>query len=233
MEDEGPLCCCEYYNINKQRTHLLTFCCECDEFDKAVDDWLKGNPQTLNRISTIIDSFTDRCRLPWIGGAQQLDTGLIFPPLVLIVLSYIACINFLLMIIVFLALPVIVLCFYILTIRAKMKTRFFLSLSLSSTIGLFLIYFYYVAPFQSFFINVFLVLSGTVMAMCFYFLQKTSSNFHQNNIHHDHTTLHGVHGVQHSCSMNQDTVEFLSKFCEECGQSILPRSKHCRYVHNM
>ena len=165
-------------SIKNQRTHPLKFCCECDELDKAVDDWLKGNPQTLEKLTAIIDVFSDRCRIPWLGGARQFDSGIVFPPLILFFSAYIACVHFVLTLLVFLGLPVMILCCYVVTIRVKMRTQFFLSLSLSSTVGCLLVYFYHVASTTSFHANVFFVTSVIAMVVCFSLLRR-KSNAHQ------------------------------------------------------
>ena len=208
MADDGdPLCCCEYYNIRKQRTHLLTFCCECDELDKTVDDWIKGNPQKLDRLTAVIESFCDRCRIPWFGGAKTFDFGSAFPPVLLIVSAYIACWHFILTILIFLALPVMVILCYVLTIKLKMRTRLFLSLSISSTIGCYAVYFYCVAPFQTLQVNATLATSALLIFTCFKLSRRKPSS---------------------SCLNSFKTN---STFCSECSQAVPFRGKHCRYIN--
>ena len=225
MEDDGPLCCCEYYNIREQKVHLLTFCCECDELDKAADDWIKGNPQTMEKLTTIVNVISDRCRVPWVGGAQQFDTGLIFPPFILIPSAYIACVHFVLTILVFLGLPAVVLCCYVFTIRVKMRTRFFLSLSGTSTVGCFAVYFYYVASSKPFLTNVFLVASGLAMTVCCILSRRKPSS------HYDYLdSLKTDYSKNTFGFVNLENPGFL-KFCEVCNHDILPRVKHCRYMY--
>lgn len=207
-DGEGPLCCCEYYNIRKQRTHLLTFCCECDELDKTVDDWIKGNPQKLNRLTAIVESFCDRCRVPWFGGAKTFDFGGAFPAVLLPASAYIACWHYILTILIFLALPVMVISCYVLTIKLKMRTRLFLSLSITSTIGCYAVYFYYVAPFQTLQINAIHVASVIVILTCFKLSRRKPATSHLNSFR---------------------TID--STFCNECTQSIPFRGKHCRYAN--
>ena len=207
-DDEGPLCCCEYYNIRNKRTHLLTFFCECDEFDKTVDDWIKGNPQKLDRLTAVIESFCDRCRIPWFGGAKTFDFGSAFPPILLLLSAYIACWHYILTILVFLALPVMVISCYVLTIKLKMRTRLFLSLSITSTIGCYAVYFYYVAPFQTLQTNAILAASAIVILICFKLSRRKPSTSHLN-----------MFGTS-------------STVCSECSQSVPFRGKHCRYTHH-
>ena len=205
-DDEDPLCCCEYYNVRKQRTHLLTFFCECDELDKAVDNWIKGNPQKLDSLTYIIESFCDRCRIPWFGGAKTFDFGSVFPPILLYLSAYIACWHYILTVLVFLALPLLVISCYVLTIKLKMKTRLFLSLSITSTVGCYAVYFFYVAPFQTFPVNAILAISAIVVLICF----KSSRHMAATN--------------QLNC--NFETIN--STFCSVCNHNIPFRGKHCR-----
>lgn len=203
-DEEDPLCCCEYYNIRKQRTHLLTFCCECDELDKTVDEWIKGNPQKLDRLTAVVESFTDRCRVPWFGGAKTFDFGSAFPPILLVASAYIACWHYVLTIVIFIAFPVMVIFFYVLTIKLKMKTRLFLSLSVSSTVGCYAVYFCYVAPFQEFRINATLTTGAIMTLLCFKYSRKKITGNHVN-------------------SSNPS-----SAFCDRCKQNVPFRGKHCR-----
>ena len=37
---EESLCCCEYINMDGQRTHMLACCCDCEAVDQAFDKWV-------------------------------------------------------------------------------------------------------------------------------------------------------------------------------------------------
>ena len=37
MYDDDPLCCCEYINENKERSHILATLCNCEAIDLAFD----------------------------------------------------------------------------------------------------------------------------------------------------------------------------------------------------
>ncbi|XP_072544995.1 palmitoyltransferase ZDHHC23-B [Salminus brasiliensis] len=138
LEQDDPLCCCEYVDRHGGRSHMAACCCDCEDLDEACDRWMKREPQKPDSLSRVSDVVTDRLRVPWISGAKQVDLSLI-PPLVLLpVLLHIAALHYLLGIVVLTALPVIVLWYYYFTHRKKGRTLFFLSLALFS-----LFYMYY------------------------------------------------------------------------------------------
>lgn len=37
VETPFNLCCCEYFDENNERNHILGCCCNCIEFDMCVD----------------------------------------------------------------------------------------------------------------------------------------------------------------------------------------------------
>lgn len=37
LEIEPALCCCEYYNHDNERFHILGCCCNCQDFDLVFD----------------------------------------------------------------------------------------------------------------------------------------------------------------------------------------------------
>jgi hypothetical protein len=36
-QDSSPLCCCEYWNIQQERSHILGCCCNCEDLDESVE----------------------------------------------------------------------------------------------------------------------------------------------------------------------------------------------------
>ncbi|KAM3593432.1 uncharacterized protein V6R79_012959 [Siganus canaliculatus] len=133
LQDEDPLCCCEYLNRSGERSHVAACCCDCEDLDDACDRFLKREPQKPESLSQLAEVFTDRIRVPWLwGGARRVDLSVI-PPLVLLpILLHLAALHFLLGIVVLTALPGLVLWYYYFTHRKKGRTLFFLSLALFS-----------------------------------------------------------------------------------------------------
>lgn len=134
-----PLCCCEYIDRNGEKNHVAACLCDCQDLDEGCDRWItckSVQPETCERI---MDTISDRLRIPWLRGAKKVNISII-PPLVLLpVFLRVASWHFLLGGVVLTSLPVLALWYYYLTHRRKEQTLFFLSLGLFS-----LGYMYYV-----------------------------------------------------------------------------------------
>ncbi|XP_021119145.1 palmitoyltransferase ZDHHC23 isoform X5 [Heterocephalus glaber] len=134
-----PLCCCEYMDRNGEKNHMAACLCDCQDLDEGCDRWFtckSVQPETCERI---MDTISDRLRIPWLRGAKKINISII-PPLVLLpVFLHVASWHFLLGVVVLTSLPVLALWYYYLTHRRKEQTLFFLSLGLFS-----LGYMYYV-----------------------------------------------------------------------------------------
>ncbi|KAF7669280.1 hypothetical protein LDENG_00203130 [Lucifuga dentata] len=139
LEEDEPLCCCEYLNRHGQRSHVAACCCDCEDLDDTCDRFLKGEPQKPDSLSRVATVVTDRIRVPWFwGGAQKVDLSVIPPLILLPVLLHLAALHFLIGMVVLTALPGLVLWYYFVTHKKKGQTLFFLSLALFS-----LAYMYY------------------------------------------------------------------------------------------
>ncbi|KAL1006528.1 hypothetical protein UPYG_G00073460 [Umbra pygmaea] len=133
LEPDEALCCCEYVDLQGDRSHVAACCCDCEDLDEACDRWLKKQPQKTDSLSRLITVVTDRLRVPWFwGGARRVDLSVLPPLLLLPVLLHIAALHFLLGIVILTALPGLVLWYYYVTHRKKGRTLFFLSLALYS-----------------------------------------------------------------------------------------------------
>lgn len=134
-----PLCCCEYIDGKGEKNHVAACLCDCQDLDEGCDRWISCKsvqPETCERI---MDTISDRLRIPWLRGARKVNISII-PPLVLLpVFLRVASWHFLLGVVILTSLPVLALWYYYLTHRRKEQTLFFLSLGLFS-----LGYMYYV-----------------------------------------------------------------------------------------
>ncbi|KAK2508253.1 hypothetical protein MC885_018863 [Smutsia gigantea] len=134
-----PLCCCEYIDRNGEKNHVAACLCDCQDLDDGCERWVtckSVQPETCERI---MDTISDRLRIPWLRGAKKVNIT-ILPPLILLpVFLRVASWHFLLGVVVLTSLPVLALWYYYLTHRRKEQTLFFLSLGLFS-----LGYMYYV-----------------------------------------------------------------------------------------
>ncbi|XP_016127231.1 palmitoyltransferase ZDHHC23-like isoform X2 [Sinocyclocheilus grahami] len=146
LDQDDPLCCCEYIDRHGGRSHLAACCCDCEDLDEACDRWMKKQPQNSDSLSRAMATFNDRLRVPWISGARQVDISVIPPLILLPVFLHIAALHYLLGILVLTAVPVLVLWYYYFTHRKKGHTLFFLSLALFSLFYMFYLFITEVVP---------------------------------------------------------------------------------------
>ncbi|KAJ7392683.1 protein-cysteine S-acyltransferase [Desmophyllum pertusum] len=71
--DPSPLCCCEFRNLHGQRTHILAFCCECEELDHAVDQCLKGNRVPRDKLNEFVVTVFQDQTITVFGQTVALD----------------------------------------------------------------------------------------------------------------------------------------------------------------
>ncbi|XP_038610320.1 palmitoyltransferase ZDHHC23 isoform X2 [Tachyglossus aculeatus] len=127
-----PLCCCEYIGRDGARSHVAACICDCQELDDGCDRWISGKPLAPGAFERILDTISDRCRIPWLRGARKVDIS-ILPPLVLLpALLHVAAWHLLLGVVILASLPALTLWYYYLTHRRGDQTLFFLSLGLFS-----------------------------------------------------------------------------------------------------
>ncbi|XP_067234564.1 palmitoyltransferase ZDHHC23-B isoform X1 [Chanodichthys erythropterus] len=146
LDQDDALCCCEYIDRHGGRSHMAACCCDCEDLDDACDRWMKKAPQNPDSLSRVVATISDRLRVPWISGAQQVDLSLIPPLILLPVFLHIAALHYLLGILVLTALPIMVLWYYYFTHRKKGRTLFFLSLALFSLFYMFYLFITEVVP---------------------------------------------------------------------------------------
>ncbi|XP_051969915.1 palmitoyltransferase ZDHHC23-B-like isoform X2 [Xyrauchen texanus] len=146
LDQDDPLCCCEYVDRHGGRSHMAACCCECEDLDEACDRWMKRELQKPDSLSRVMDTINDRLRVPWISGARQVDISLIPPLILLPIFLHIAALHYLLGIVVLTAFPVLVLWYYYFTHQKKGRTQFFLSLALFSLFYIFYLFLTEVVP---------------------------------------------------------------------------------------
>lgn len=146
LDQDDPLCCCEYIDRHGGRSHMAACCCDCEDLDEACDRWMTKKPQSPDSLSRVIATINDRLRVPWISGARQFDISVIPPLILLPVFLHIAALHYLLGILVLTAMPILVLWYYYFTHRKKGRTLFFLSLALFSLFYMFYLFITEVVP---------------------------------------------------------------------------------------
>ncbi|XP_055284468.1 palmitoyltransferase ZDHHC23 isoform X4 [Moschus berezovskii] len=134
-----PLCCCEYIDRNGEKNHVAACLCDCQDLDEGCDRWITCKSVQPETCEKIMDTISDRLRIPWLRGAKKVNISILPPLFLLPVFLRVASWHFLLGAVVLTSLPVLALWYYYLTHRRKEQTLFFLSLGLFS-----LGYMYYV-----------------------------------------------------------------------------------------
>ena len=97
--EENPLCLCEYYNKNNERTHILFCCCNCEAFDDACTYILCQRQNTSNKnfiqlIAETLDDILDRIRVPYPNGALKVNTDLLISLITIFFYVLFGTINF-------------------------------------------------------------------------------------------------------------------------------------------
>lgn len=91
-DDSNTLCCCEYYSLEEERSHILTCCCNCQALDDSFENVLTGQRIPSSRKSALMATIQDRIRIPWRGGAKQISADTLIPvilvPLTLLVAAF-------------------------------------------------------------------------------------------------------------------------------------------------
>ncbi|XP_057179270.1 palmitoyltransferase ZDHHC23-B isoform X2 [Triplophysa rosa] len=67
LDQEDPLCCCEYVDRHGRRSHVAACCCDCEDLDDAFDSWMKKEPQKADSLTQVVATINDRLRVPWIS----------------------------------------------------------------------------------------------------------------------------------------------------------------------
>lgn len=143
-DDPDPLCCCEYFDRNDERNHILACCCNCTEFDESFDRLICCRRVTRQQRTNMLLTFQDRLRIPWRGGAKRIACEAVLPVLLLPILTSVAAINMFSTIAVCIATPAILM---FVSYRAKKsaggtrpRTKFFFMWSLTTVVYLWIIF---------------------------------------------------------------------------------------------
>lgn len=141
-EHTDPLCCCEYFNLNNERYHILECCCNCIDFDEAFDRFVCCNPISGRRKTRMLLIFQDRLRIPWRGGAKQIALDAIIPIFAVPFIIGISAINELCMLLMIATTFTTLFYFYWRVERLFPKTKLFLVWIIMSIIWSFFIFEY-------------------------------------------------------------------------------------------
>merc|ERR1711915_1037139 len=135
-----PLCCCEYYDNQGERSHLLALCCDCEALDKAVDRLVTGRNVKDDTIKEIINVVEERIRCPWKQGAVRVPLGKTLPVILIPSLMWLASLHPFLILITFILILITLLTIVRKLVKYRPNTKFFLFWSYSSASWLLYLY---------------------------------------------------------------------------------------------
>lgn len=173
------LCCCEYQNMHGERSHVLSSCCDCEALDEMFDKIFKCERIPESTIDRLINTISDRCRLPscFGGGAVKLRPDVVTPVVVIPTCLCLATLHPIMTLITFLFMPAFVLIFHALWRRRQRNTRtlFFYSWGITSVISSYLVFQFFVVAFREVLLWEILTVFTSMMIM-FYFLHLTKQD---------------------------------------------------------
>lgn len=240
--EDHPLCLCEYFNKENQRSHILMCCCNCEALDTFCTSCLccccEENDQDVAKsiinknIKDVFDDIQDRLRIPFPGGARQIDLDYFMTIVALFIFIKIGTHGFIFSILSIFILPLIIYPIFFMKRRTNrtstVKTGFFLILN-ALIINMYVLNFKleYMDGFKTkeFYTLNFLILS----ALIFLFTMKNSDPGFiktQSNIN----SLGKNYCKQ--CNILKDLKSDNSGHCPQCSRCIYQRDHHCFWIDN-
>lgn len=93
LASTSHLCCCEYFDKDQQRFHILGCCCNCLDFDLAFTRFITCQRVDLQNKRNMLLTFQDRLRIPWRGGAKRISIEALIPGVVYPLVIGLAALN--------------------------------------------------------------------------------------------------------------------------------------------
>ncbi|XP_071454307.1 palmitoyltransferase ZDHHC23-B-like [Hetaerina americana] len=210
--ENSPLCCCEYLNLKQERSHLLGFCCDCQELDENVERLISGRPnQNRHSVCSVIK---DRLRIPWVGGAKQVSWDEVSPIFIEPALAYIAALNVWCSLVVFTVMPIVMFYLYRSFLKSIPQTRFFVMWSVTSAVLLLAVFELKVVPLLEILPSEnYKFFSLLCISFFFVYKVKTKSSSIQNNV---------------DIAINSPWSDFVDIECSICRRNVPPRAYHCK-----
>ncbi|XP_023347256.1 palmitoyltransferase ZDHHC23 isoform X2 [Eurytemora carolleeae] len=126
VNNEDPLCCCEYRADDGSTSHILTLCCNCEDFDSLVDGLIQGEGIHEGRLTGFMSTVESRVRIPWRGGAVRLPLDKLIPVILVPAFLWVSSIHPVLLFILILILPLILYSSARSIVRYRPESRVFL-----------------------------------------------------------------------------------------------------------
>ncbi|CAG9834932.1 unnamed protein product [Diabrotica balteata] len=175
MDDaSASLCCCEYYDINYERNHILACCCNCEDLDEAFESLITRQAVTEKNKQGLMMTVKDRFRIPWKGGAKQVAFDAILPVFILPTTLILASISLWWTIFAFTSVIIFLILISSFLIRTLPHTKFFFIWTLTSLVILYVIFEFIVIPFLEILLEENIALSILIFGflICVFIMKK-------------------------------------------------------------
>ncbi|XP_043223671.1 palmitoyltransferase ZDHHC23-B-like [Amphibalanus amphitrite] len=220
--DQDPLCCCEYINIDGERSHLLALCCDCEAIDDTVDRWLKGVAVPESSYSKIWSTMTDRLRIPWFGGARQCPWEVLIPAATVPLLMLFASLSMATMMCSLAIIPLILLISRV-VLRHQPKSLFYYIWTCSSFFTLFYIFEFYVVPMLLISFYEHLIFAALLAAaLLSWYRVRSRRGFCQPSSVAD--------AADTFCELCEAARPARAFHCVQCERCVLLRDHHCAWL---
>lgn len=230
--DLDPLCCCEYFDRNNERYHILECCCNCTDFDQVFDKLICCKRVDPKHRTGMLLTFQDRLRVPWQGGAKQISLDAIVPMLMIPLVIGIAAINFNTALIMCIATTLLLgYCYYHLRSTVP-RSRFFFMWLFWSVFYL-IILFEFTVPMMELLPeeNFFLVLLASITMFSFYRVKTRANLNHVPVSVVSEDELPDIAEEQTSLlidnSESDEGDHHHPNVCQTCHKYVQPRTFHC------
>jgi len=228
LEDNDPLCCCEYTNVQGERAHLCGLFCDCQELDDTFDRLISRTKVPEKRCEAILEVIEDRLRLPWPRGAIKLPIDRITPWVAVPGLFIFASQSWVTQVLVHgMVLPLLIFCKYQTCLRSyRPQTKFFAMWSLATFAFLFYIYQFHVvgilhwpktvSPIEN------LCLMGFVLGAMYSVYKLKSYDHHYQVIQQHSDPVSSIDPYQNP--------PLTKRFCKICLTNIIGKDHHCVWI---
>lgn len=225
MSGTDGLCCCEYENMDGERSHILACCCDCEALDQIVDRCLKCQKVPDSTIKKFCNTINDRCRLPGIfgRGAVRLRLDIFIPCFLVISCICLATKGPYLTVFMLIGMPLCMLSFYSVWKQNTQvtHTQFFYSWGVTSVVVMFLVFHVYTVCFRKILLWEHLLLFTAFCFMIYYFI-KTKQKV--GILHHGIKDAARVKSPKHAVVDMTDTIHNTHDILEErLTQEILEK----------
>lgn len=228
--DGSALCCCEYFDRNGERYHMLQCCCNLVDFDLAFDRLICCRSVNSITRNNMLLTFQDRLRIPWNGGAKQISLDTIIPIFLIPFVFGIAAINLFTTIIMFIAVIAFLgYSYYCLQCIPSSHSRFFFMWTICSVIYMIIIFeisvpLLEILPEENFSLILFLICA----IFCLFKTKRKSQNNIVLQSLASKEDLPDIDEEQTTVLIDNDELdEHNPDICQICRKYVPPRTFHC------